>query len=231
MVAFEISESTNFRGGNHFCYVFADNPNEVTEELKEAWYSSGIHKEGGELFLSALISDGSGKAISLVIGSCTFDSDNYLFSTFEFRKHDEYDWYALGFFMDRLDGCYLGRILEEFFKEDTPDRVLGSFLYRAIHAQKTKGLKSKSAFGSALLATILNFSKQHGKAEAMLQWLLSSQGTDYLQGNPVFSQSATQLLHALHESTVTDIDTYIKKYKQDLGCNLFLPSSLPELDI
>lgn len=231
MVTFEIFESTNFRGDVHFCYAFADSTNEVTEELKEAWYSSGIHKQGGELFLNALISDNSKKVRSLALGSCKFDQSNQLYSTFEFPKYDKDDWHSLGLFVEWLDGCNLERILEEFFKEDTPDRVLGSFLYRAIGAQKRMGAKSKVNFGAALLASILDFAKQHEKADAMLQWLLSNEGTQYLQGDSVFSQTASQLLHALHQSPITDIDKYIKKYKQDLGCYLYLPSSLPDVNI
>ena len=37
MVKFEIEESLNYRGGSHYCFVYAQNVDEVVEELKDAW--------------------------------------------------------------------------------------------------------------------------------------------------------------------------------------------------
>ncbi len=67
MVKFEILESLNWRGGSHYCYVYAEQTQDVVDALKDAWYESGVHRNGGELFLDVILvgSDGNARNLSL----------------------------------------------------------------------------------------------------------------------------------------------------------------------
>ena len=102
MALFEIDESLNFRGGNFYSSVYANTVDEVVEELKDAWYSSGIHRHGGELFLNAVLHDANGGKVSLYLGSCTVDKKENLYSAFEFPYYedDKERWHCLGLFAE-----------------------------------------------------------------------------------------------------------------------------------
>jgi len=112
MVKFEILESLNYRGGSHHTFVYADTAEEVFEEIKDAWHTSGISRHGGELFLNVCFQDEDNKEISLSCGSCTVDSDDDVYSSFNFPYEEKYKhkWYSLGLFLDDYETQVLAPI-------------------------------------------------------------------------------------------------------------------------
>ena len=227
MVKFEISESLNFRGGNHYCFVYADDVNEVIEELKDAWYSSGIHRHGGELFLSACLKNIENKEVELFCGNCSVDNDGELYSSFNFPNNirSQELWYSLGFFLEFNEGDSFEEVLKVFFEFDAPDRVLGSYLYRLEKITANLKQKEKLAFGNNVLANILDFGKKHKKSEELYAWMLSSDGANYLESNSEFEMTANALKDALSKIVITDIDKFVDQYKKDFATDIFLPST------
>jgi hypothetical protein len=90
---------------------------------------------------------------------------------------------------------------------------------------------SSEMLGNAVLASLLQFSKQHGKAVEMLNWLASADGAFYLSHFDEYNSIAPRLLRAAIEATktfdfVSDKDTCIEQ----LISNSFVSSiPLPEL--
>lgn len=227
MVKFEISESLNFRGGNHYCFVYADDVIEVLNELKDAWYSSGIHRNGGELFLSAYIKNFDNKELELFCGNCSVDGDEDLYSSFSFPndKRDRDLWHSLGFFLEDSEGDSFEEVLEVFFEFDVPDRVLGAYLFKL--EKKLTELKpiEKANFGANILANILDFGRKQNKSKELYAWMISNEGTEYLENNSNFEMSANAVYDALRNIEITDIEKFIVQYKRDFATDIFLPST------
>lgn len=228
MIKFEILESLNFRGGNHYCYVYADEPNKVIEELKDAWYSSGIHRHGGELFLCAFIKDANNREIELFIGSCSVDSDEELYSSFEF-PYDEVDksqWHSLGIFNEGINGSNFDDVLETLFDCDSPDRVIGSYLYKVSKLYKGLPTKDKKDFGKNVVADILNFAKTHNKLHQMYEWLRSKSGIEYLESNDYLDPAGILASQVIEENPIENLDQFIRQFKKDFGVKIVLPSTI-----
>lgn len=227
MITFEIDESLKFRGGNHYCDVYANDANEVVEALKDAWFSSGIHRYGGELFLSARLRDSNGKYASFSIGNCTLDKKENLYGTFEFPydSTEKRKWYSHGLFLDYLEGDEIENVIDAFFDYDCPDRVLGSYLYKTEVIFNALSTKEKKSFGENILANILDFSIAHNKRDQMLAWLTSDQGTRFLTENDQFVIAGGSVEEALNELKNQDLEQFISTNKKDFGFSLFLPSS------
>jgi hypothetical protein len=228
MIKFEIDESLNFRGGNHYCYVDADEPNEVIEALKDAWYSSGIHRHGGELFLSALISNDDNSEIELFCGHCSVDKDEDLYSVFEFPYYeDEKDkWHSLGLFSDNINVGSFEDLLEIFFDYDSPNRVIGSYLYKVSKINDELSDNEQNDFGKNVLADILSFSKTHDKLQQMYEWLRSEDGIKYLESNDYLDPAGTLAAEVIQQNPIENLDEFITKFKKDFGIKIVLPSSL-----
>ena len=169
MVKFEILASLNFKGGNHYCFVYADHVDEVINELKDAWYSSGIHRNGGELFLSAYVKNFDDKEIELFCGNCSVDSDEELESEFSFpnNKRDRDLWHSLGFFLEDSEGDSFEEVLEVFFEFDVPDRVLGAYLFKLQKIMADLKPEEKANFGANVLANIFYFGLKHNKSKEL----------------------------------------------------------------
>lgn len=227
MVKFEIEESLNYRGGNHYTFVYADTDDEVYEEILDAWYASGISRHGGELFLNVYFHGEDGKEICLSCGSCTVDRDDDVYSSFNFPYDETYKqlWYSLGLFLDDYDTENFVRVFDFFFDLDSPDRVLVSYLYRLEKISANLKQKEKLTFGNNVLANILDFGKKHNKSQELYAWLLSTDGTKYLESNSEFEMSANALKDALSKIVITDIDKFVDQYKKGFATSIFLPST------
>jgi hypothetical protein len=227
MVKFEISESLNFRGGNHYCFVYADDANEVINELKDAWYSSGIHRNGGELFLSAYIKNFDNKEIELFCGNCSVDGDEDLYSSFSFPndKRDRDIWHSLGFFLEDSEGDSFEEVLKVFFEFDVPDRVLGSYLFKLQKIMADLKPEEKANFGANVLANILDFGGKQNKSKELYAWLISDEGTEYLDSNSNFEITANAVFATLRNIEITNIEKFIVQYKRDFATGIFLPST------
>ena len=228
MIKFEILESLNFRGGSHYCFVNADEPDEIIEALKDAWYSSGIHRHGGELFLSALISNDDNSEIELFCGNCSVDKDEDLYSVFEFPYYeDEKDkWHSVGIFDENISGDSFEDVLETLFDYDCPDRVIGSYLYKVSKIYSGLSAKDKENFGKNVLADILSFSKTHDKLQQMYEWLRSEDGIKYLESNDYLDPAGTLAAEVIKQNPIENLDEFITKFKKDFGIKIVLPSSL-----
>lgn len=229
MVKFEIEESLNFRGGSHYCYVYANDIDEVIDQLKDAWYSSGIHRHGGELFLNAYLKNAENKEVLISCGHCSVDSDDDLYSVFDFPydKRDRDQWYSLGLFLSDCEGESFEDSLEYIFDIDSPDRILGSYLFRLTKIFDGLTASDKKSFGENVLANILSFAKKHKKLNEMYAWLRSEDGVDYLNGLDHAQMTGAYLADVLQKSPITDLNGFISKFKKDFGTEIYLPSSMP----
>ena len=173
MLKFEIDESLMFRGGSFYSSFHANNMNSVIEELRSAWFANKLDRYGGELFLTAVIKDDGNKEISLYIGHCTFDKRGRSYFLFESPYGDENvdEWNSLGLFVNGFndDAKY---IFDKLFDFDSPNRVLGSYLYRVSKVYENLSKKEKFTFGKNILANILDFSEKQNKLESMYLWLM-----------------------------------------------------------
>jgi hypothetical protein len=228
MIKFEIQESLYFRGGSHYCYFYADESNEVIEELTDAWYSSGIHREGGELFLSALIKDENNREIELFCGHCSVDKDEDLYSVFEFPYDEKYKdaWHSLGIFDENISGDSFEDVLKTLFDYDSPDRVIGSYLYKLSKLYEGLSTKDKKDFGKNVVANILSFAKDHDKLYQMYEWLRSKEGIEYLQSNNYLDPVGILASEVVEESPIENLDQFIGQFKKDFGVKIVLPSTL-----
>jgi hypothetical protein len=228
MIKFEIQESLYFRGGSHYCYFYADESNEVIEELMDAWYSSGIHREGGELFLSALIKDENNREIELFCGHCSVDKDEDLYSVFEFPYDEKYKdaWHSLGIFDENISGDSFEDVLKTLFDYDSPDRVIGSYLYKLSKLYEGLSTKDKKNFGKNVVANILCFAKDHDKLYQMYEWLRSKEGIEYLQSNNYLDPAGILASEVVEESLIENLDQFIKQFKKDFGVKIVLPSTV-----
>ena len=228
MVKFEILESLNYRGGNHYCYVYANHTSEVIEELKDAWYESGMNRHGGELFLSVCINDFDTKEVSLHCGNASVDEEGEVYSSFSFpyQENEKDEWFCLGFFLENSETDYFDTVLDVFFDKDSPDRVLGSYLYRASKMFKDLSVDDKKTFGKNLLAEILSFSKLHNKSEQMYKWLTSNEGNNYFMEHSHLDPAGEAVINALVQCTANNLDEFIAENKKDFGLKIVLPSTI-----
>ena len=228
MIKFEILESLNYRGGNHYCYIHADEPDNLMDGIKGAWYSSGIDKHGGELFLSAFISDLNKNEIELFCGNCSVDKEGHINSLFEFpyEESEQDKWHSLGIFPDNINADSFEELLDLFFGYDSPDRVIGAYLYKVSKIYKGLSAKDKEDFGKNVLANILSFAKAHGKLQQMYQWLFSKDGETYLDSNPYLEPADKEVAKAMKQIGIDERDKFILSYKIDFGVQICVPSTL-----
>lgn len=226
MIKFEIDESLMFRGGSFYTSFHANSMNVVIEELRSAWFANGLDKYGGELFLTAVIKDGNNQDVSLYIGHCTFDKRGRSYFPFEEPYGDEKvdEWNSLGIFVDGF-GDDVRYIFDALFNYDSPDRVLGSYLYRLSKGYKKLTAKERKSFGKNILANILDFAKKQKKLEQMYLWLSSQEGLDYLAEGKYFDPAGISLCEALEIPLDLGLDQYIEVYKKDFDTAIYLPSN------
>lgn len=226
MVKFEILESLNWRGGSHYCYVYAEQTQDVVDALKDAWYESGVHRNGGELFLDVILVGSDGNARNLSLGSCGLDDDGKLSSSFEFPydQIEKKQWYEFGLFIDEYDGDSFEAIIELLLEVDSPDRVLGAYLYKVSDELASNNQTIDGKVGDNVLANILAFSVDHKKLIPMYSWLASSAGEEYLLGNELFQPLGHNLLKSLSHLRPEDIETFYMKHIKKFKSTIFLPS-------
>lgn len=223
-IKFEIDESLEYRGGSHYEYFYADDINEVIEALKDAWYQSGIHRHGGELFLTAHLNDSDGKETSLFLGNCSLDSEEDIYSAFEFPLSESDDWYRHGLFVDGLSGAFFESVLEVLFDTSSPDRVLGSYLYKVNKILPELDSDLKANIGIYVLADIFNFAKLHGKMNQMHDWILSEEGKKFLTSQESFFAVGEKVVGSIENQEIDDLETFIEKNKDRVGLQPSFPA-------
>jgi hypothetical protein len=150
-----------------------------------------------------------------------------VYSSFNFPYEEKYkhEWYSLGLFLDDYETQDFVEVFDFFFDLDSPDRVLGSYLYRL--EKITANLKQKEMLDISknILANILDFGKKHNKCAELYAWMLSSEGEKYLEGNQSFEKTALALDWAIRNEVITDLDKFANTFKKDFGTGIFLPST------
>jgi hypothetical protein len=225
MTKFEILESYNFRGGNHYCTFYANSIDRVLDELKDAWYGSGISRHEGELFLSAYLENDIGEETELFFRHCSVYRDRVHFNFSVFNG--EFDpWYQHGIFIvDETDD--VKKILKKLFEYDSPDRVIGSYLYRANKNFNTYANEIKDNFDATLLANILSFGKKEQKLEELAGWLFSKNGIKYLnQLGSSIDLDDPEVSKIFESKSIDELNSFIDKHTRDLGLNIYLPSRI-----
>ncbi len=224
-IKFEIDESLNFRGGSHYSFVYADDVNDVVEALKDAWYQSGIHRHGGELFLTAYLNDPDGKENALFFGHCSVDADEELYSVFEFpsSESEKDDWYKFGLFVEDFEGDYFEPVLEAFFDTNSPDRVLGSYLYKISNIFPKFSEDLKNNLGAYVLADILNFAKLHNKMHQMYEWIISKEGQNFLTLQDSYYEVGEKVVGFIENEKIDDLENFIEKNKDKVGLQPSFP--------
>jgi len=227
MVKFEIDESLEFRGGNHHCFVYADDLDEIHEELTRAWYSTGISRFGGELFLTALVNRSDGEEVPLFLGNCSVESGNSVQINFEPPDDAErVSWYSVGLF-DHIIDDDINELINALFDYDNPYRVIGSYLFNVSQKYDALNEKEKSKFGEFILANILDFGMLHDKGGELYNWLCSQQAEEFFEDMKYQAYPATEKLKlAILSAQIDHLDLFINQYKRDLGFKLLLPSTM-----
>ena len=222
-IKFEIDTSLRFKGGIHYSFVYADDVNEVIEALKDAWYQSGIHRHGGELFIYAHMEDSEDKEISLFLGDCSVDPDGELCTDFVFPDNEDEiaDWYKLGLFVED-DG--FESVLEALLDTSSPDRVLGSYLYKVSTMFPELSDDLKSNLGAYVLADILNFAKLHNKMKQMYDWIISEEGKNFLTWQDSYCEVGEKVVDFIENQKIDDLEALIEKNKDRVGLQPNFPS-------
>ena len=222
-IKFEIDTSLRFKGGIHYSFVYADDVNEVVEALKDAWYESGIHRHGGELFLKAHMDDSEDNEISLYLGDYSVDEDGELYSEFVFPDNEDEraDWYKLGLFVED-DG--FESVLEALLDTSSPDRVLGSYLYKVSMMFPKLSDDLKSNLGAYVLADILNFAKLHNKTKQMYDWIIAEEGKKFLTSQGSYFTAGKKVVSFIENQKIDDLEAFIEKNKDRVGLQPNFPS-------
>ena len=162
-----------------------------------------------------------------MLGHCSVDKNGDLYSSFDFPfdGRDRSVWYSLGLFLEDYEGDSFEEVVEQFFELDSPDRVLGSYLYRLDQIHNGAPALNNDEYGNRVLANVLNFSKQHNKMYEMYSWLRSKEGKDYLLGNSNFEFTAKAMQNAIDKTEITDVESLVKTHKKDFDTHLYLPSN------
>ena len=227
MIKFEILESFRFRGGNHYCFTIADTPHDLFESIKDAWYGSGIARHEGELFLYAHLSDADGNDVSLFLGDCTLDKNDELHFNFPYLGDDDCDsWYSFGLFSANATDDFES-VLNDIFDLNSPDRVLGAYLYKVALIFDELAPKARATFNENMLANILDFGHQQGKLLGLWQWIFSSDGLKYIdQLEHGIDMSTSEIVRLSESDNLVTLQKFVKQYKKDFGITLYLPSNL-----
>lgn len=225
MIKFLIEESAGYRGGADYCTFRADNVDQVLIQLERAWYDSELNMHGGELFLTAFIESNSKKPTALYCGHAYVDEYGDLKTLFESPTNEQLRdaLYSLGFFLDDLDGRSFNDSLSTLFEVDSPDRVIGAYLYKVLKKSSTQILNNK-LFGKQLLANILAFANQYKVGNEIYEWFRSEEGKNYLRYSNNFKLAAKAILSELEKEAIVDLGKYIAKYQKNLGVQIILPS-------
>lgn len=228
MIKFEILESLKYRGGNHYSDVYADTSSEVIEALKDAWYGSGIARHGGELFVYAHLTDADGNEMQIFCGNCNFDKRDRLYFNFSDLNNDEdYEpWYSFGIFSVGGTESFED-VLQALFDFDSPDRVIGSYIFKVGQKFDTLPEEEKLDFDFNVFANILNFGKKHGKLFQLANWIFSEKGIKNFDQFPFcIDMENPQILALGNAPNCEALEQFIKQYKKDFGIKIYLPSSL-----
>jgi hypothetical protein len=226
MIKFEILESLNYRGGNHYCDFYAKRPSDVVQALKDAWHGSGISKHGGELFLNAYLNDADGNKIELFFGNCNFDkSDKLYFNFVSLVEEAEYEpWYALGLFLVDEEQNF-STIQNALFDFDSPDRVLGSYIYKVAQKIEQLSQKERTNFDLNVIANILEFGHSQGKLHELFMWIFSESGIEYFDELPhVIDMQRPELVRLSVSTKVEELSEFILQFKKNFGIKIYLPS-------
>ncbi len=228
MIKFEISESLKFRGGNHYCDFYAERPSEVVEALKDAWYGSGIARHGGELFLDVHLTDAEGNDVQIFIGNCNFDKRDRLYFNLSNLNNEEdyYPWYSFGIFLVGGTESFED-MLKALFDFDSPNRVLGSYIFKV--GQKFDALPEKDRldFDLNVLANILDFGKNNGKLFELIKWIFSESGLINFDQFPFcIDMERPEILALGNEPSSANLEQFIRQYRKDFGVKIYLPSSI-----
>jgi len=113
------------------------------------------------------------------------------------------------------------------FDYDSPDRVLGSYIFKVSLLFDSLSEEHKLDFDLNIFANILHFGQEQGKLLELSQWIFSEKGLKKLDGFAYCIDMDSPEILALNKTSKTeDLEAFIKKYKKDFGVTLYLPSSL-----
>jgi hypothetical protein len=196
MIKFEILVSYDYNGGAPFFEFEAGNPQDVLDELKNAWYRSGISE--GEIELLVYLVKDNGEEIELFFGHCNMDDGDFYYM-FDVPNDDAEceKCYEFGLFFDNLDSDSFEIALEALFDGDSPNRTVGAKWYKLSKVYKTLSTEDKNTFSNNLLPEILGVFSDQNKAQEMHKWLCSSDGKQYLVSNPLFEPAGKELLKVI----------------------------------
>ena len=192
--------------------------------MKDAWYGSGIDRHGGELFLAAHLNDSDGKETALFLGNCSLDSEEDIYSAFDFPRSESDDWFRHGLFVDDLDGAFFESVLEIIFNTTSPDRVLGSYLYKVNKILPELNSDLKNNIGAYVLADILNFAKLHGKMKQMYYWIISEEGKKFLTSQKSFLTVGEKVVDFIENQKIDDLEVFTEKNKDRVGLQPSFPT-------
>jgi hypothetical protein len=200
MIKFVILTSYYYKGGTPFTEFEADNTQDVLDELKSAWYRSGISE--GEIELLVYLVKDDGEEIELFFGHCNMDDGElyYMFDVLDLDAERE-KCYEFGLFFNDLDSDSFEIALDVLFDDNSPDRTIGATLYKLSKVYETLSNEEKETFSKSVLAKTLDVFNDSSKAQEMKKWLRSSEGKQYLVSNPVCEPAGRVLLKALEQES------------------------------
>ena len=220
---FEILESLKHRGGNHFCYFYANSINEVIQALNDAWYKSGINRYGGELFLIAVLYDAEDNEIELFLGNCNFGKrDQFCFNVQDIYTDEEFDpWFSCGIFERETQNPFR-ELLKALFDYDNPSRVLGSYLFKLSKQIEKLPSNKQVDFSLHIVANILEFGKSQDKLLELNRWIFSRKGNNFLSSD--VDMDRPELIALKKSNSAEVLEAFIEQYKKDFGFKIYLPS-------
>ena len=223
MIRFQIDESYDFRGGNFYCDFYANSPDQVMKAIKDAWVGSGIKDHEGELFLSAYLKDDDGNDIELFFRHCAVVRDRVRFN-FSVLNDDFDPWFSFGMFcVDSTDDVI--KILKNLFDYNSPDRVIGSYLYKVNKKYNFFIDEIKANFDAIVLANILNFGRQENKLIELSRWIFSKKGLQYFeQLEHSIDMKFPEIANLSKSSSVDELNAFIERNLKELGAKIYLPS-------
>lgn len=200
MIKFEILVSYDYNGGAPFFEFEATNTQDVLDELKNAWYRSGISE--GEIELLVYLVKDNGEEVELFFGHCNMD-DGEFYYVFDVPNSDAEceKCYEFGLFFNNLDGDSFEIALDALFDGKSPDRTIGAKLYKLSKVYETLSNEEKEIFSKSVLAKTLEVFNDPSKAQEMQKWLRSSEGKQYLVSNPVFEPAGRLLLKSIDQES------------------------------
>lgn len=222
---FDISLSVNFRGGQPFAKISADNYKEFVEKLRQCWRRSGITSSTGEMFVYSQVRlQNQSTPIDIECGYFVFiDSEFSPRTKIGFNEEVDNFWEMNGIDHANADEDEIfEKKIHLLLHPNCPQRVIGKWIKQLINEDYESDfesfVKSRPEFHAiiedAALAEILHFSSSHGKSVEMLQWLASAEAEDLLQEDqysPLGSEICAAADKLLTDLITKNLSTYIEK--------------------